>query len=63
MTRLSDAEIEGCVGCGYWHGYEGRPLDGECRRHAPVIVNEGATTFHGWPRTFASGWCGEWEAA
>lgn len=65
MTRRSDAR-DGCASCAWFHVYEitvDDDGDGECRRFPPVIVNEGDGTFHGWPCTFAAGWCGEWEAA
>lgn len=57
MTKTYDKTLDNfryCKYCRYWN-YVSR-LDSECRRNAPVVMQDGETRF---PRTLSTTWCGE----
>jgi hypothetical protein len=36
--------------------------EGICRRNAPSAISDGIFSYDGYPRTYESDWCGQWEA-
>lgn len=60
--KIGDAVLI-CESCLYWFSI-GR-LNGECRRHAPVVLNKSrgseldVHTY--WPKTTDNAYCGDWH--
>jgi hypothetical protein len=55
MARAQTTEQPACEQCRYWIG---RPIGGECRRHAPSVL---AHRTERWPQTRADEWCGDYS--
>lgn len=61
-------ESESCQTCRFWKNYGNVHGDGECRRHAPSILETGSapyadTTHARYPLVSDCHWCGDYEKA
>lgn len=54
-----------CENCAYFKETRYGSVEGQCRRHTPVIVQPVCqhtyAQFGQWPLTYNSQWCGEWQ--
>lgn len=61
MTGLRYNDSHSCEDCTHWNPM-GSDDVGECRRHAPIIVQRSNVWTDGhWPITSPDDWCGEHE--
>lgn len=52
-----------CGTCRFWLEKDGAPpRAGECRRYPPVDLEMEHAFKSFWPDSYASDWCGEWQA-
>jgi len=63
--RGADTSARGtCASCRHWAKSTGSSSYGECRRHAPVVLNRAPPILqkiHEFPVTYDSEWCGDYE--
>lgn len=57
MKEIKMGEIR-CGNCKFFKKYDSEDNRGECRKHSPVITNQGLSR---WPVVVDSEWCGEFE--
>ena len=56
-----------CKNCDYWERNTHNPINGECRRHSPIVtaascgIGENPEYSNYWPSIHDNDWCGEFK--